>query len=123
MMTRDERAAIKAINQKLASIAKQIAGLYAVIGVDLPTGPPSRSKKKKVRQGLAARALLAKAPDDLMLSRQEAATMLGIGASKLRELRLRGEVQGQSFGYRSLRFSAKSIRDYLRKQRGAQREP
>jgi hypothetical protein len=53
---------------------------------------------------------------DRWISAQEAKALLCVGASKLRELRTTGIIEERKLGYRTLRFSLKSVRDFIRKR-------
>jgi hypothetical protein len=52
--------------------------------------------------------------EDRWISKREALRLLGVGASKLRELRNGGALKEERLGYRTLRFSLKSVRALIR---------
>ena len=108
---------VAALNEQIADVSQQVASLYAML--DLLSRSP-RSARGKKKPTFATRAELTRAPDDLLLLPREAAALLGIGLRKLRDLRRAGDLKAQHLGYRTVRFSAKSIRAYLRQRRRGQ---
>ena len=56
----------------------------------------------------------AEGDEDRWISKRETARLLGVGASKLRELRTAGVLKEERLGYRTLRFSLKSVRAFMR---------